>query len=149
MLYYDDSWCQILYQRWSNPLKLQLGSIIVLQVWLSSWCIFNHARELKYVYNSIMTYDGYLWCQVWYQRCPYPPKLQSGTINIMQVWQSSRCTTNYTRELKIFTQLKIEISYTFMVSNLIPKMNQSTKTPVQSLRCPPCMIVFLVDLFSC
>ena len=44
---YVDLWCQIGYQKWSSPTKLQSGTIYVLQVCLCSWCTYNHARELK------------------------------------------------------------------------------------------------------
>ena len=47
MINFVDSWCQIWYQGQSNPPKLQWGTINIFQVWLHSWCTFNHARELK------------------------------------------------------------------------------------------------------
>ena len=42
-----DSWCQIWYQRQSNPSKLLSGTINILQVWLCSWWTSIHARKLK------------------------------------------------------------------------------------------------------
>ena len=47
MAKYVASWCQIWYQRWSNPPKLMSGAISILQVWLCSWCTFNHDRDMK------------------------------------------------------------------------------------------------------
>ena len=49
-LTYDGySWCQIWYKIWPNPPTLQSGTINTLQVWMSSWWISIHARELKIV----------------------------------------------------------------------------------------------------
>ena len=47
-----------------------------------------------------MTYTCYLWCKILYQIWPNPPKLQSGSINVLQVWLCSWCTHNHARELK-------------------------------------------------
>ena len=47
MTNYVNSWCQIYYQRWSNIPKFESGTINILQVWLWSWCNYNHSSELK------------------------------------------------------------------------------------------------------
>ena len=49
-------------------------------------------------YNSIMTYHGYSWYQFWYQRWSSTSKLQSGTIDLLQLWLCLWCTFNHTRE---------------------------------------------------
>ena len=86
LAYYVDSWCQIWYQRCPNlqnssqkpSISSKCDSILdALLIKLGHW---------KSAYNSIMTYYDYLWCQILYQWWPNPPKLQSGTINILHVW---------------------------------------------------------------
>ena len=106
MTNYVDSWCKIWYQRQSNPPKLQSGTINVLQLWLCSWCTYNDARELE-IWIQLRNYN-YVdsWWQIWYQRWYNPLKIQSGTINILQVWLYSWCTFNHARELKICIQIK-------------------------------------------
>ena len=55
----------------------------------------------KLAYNSIRACDVYSWCRIWYQWWPKSLYLQSGTINVLQVWLCSCCTYNYNRELKL------------------------------------------------
>ena len=69
----------------------------VLRIMLVSW---------KLAYNLWMTKYVDPLRQNWYQRWPNPPKTQSGTINIAQVWLSSWYTYNHTGELKIGIQFK-------------------------------------------
>ena len=47
-------------------------------------------------------------------------------------------------ELIIGIQLNNDILRLFVMSNLIPKMTQSSKTPVRNHQCPPSMTVFLI-----
>ena len=140
MTNYIDSWCQIWYQRWSNPPKLQSGTIIILQVWLCSWCIYNDARELKILIQ--VQNDKLFWfrCNILYQRLSNPPKLQSGTINVLHYacipgafiwdWQFE-----YNSGLTNF----VDIWY------LLSGMIQSSKTPVRNHQCPPRMTVIIVN----
>ena len=86
------------------------------------------------------------WCQIWYQRWPNPPKPQSGTINILQVWMCSWCTYNHARELKFGIHLKNDIVCWCMMSNLILNMSKSPQTPVRNFQCPPSKTVFLTHL---
>ena len=72
-------------------------------------------RNQKLAYNLIMAYYGYLWCKIWYQRWPNLSKLQSGTINIFQIWPCSWCTSNHTRKLKIDIKVKNDIQCWFMM----------------------------------
>ena len=109
--------------------------LYTLLIMLGSWKSAN---------NSIMTYDGYSWCQIWHQIWPNPPKIQSGTIIILQVWLCSWCTYNYARELKTLIQLRNDKLCWFIMSNLISEMIQSSKTPFSNLQHPPSMNVFLM-----
>ena len=72
MTNYVDSWFQIWYQIWSVRI-----STIYLHVNLYSSRITNYIDS---------------WCQIWYQRWSNPPKIQSGIINVLQVWLCSWCT---------------------------------------------------------
>ena len=83
MTNYVITWCQVWYQRWSNPPKHQWVSINVLHVWLCSGWTSTHARELKLAYNSRMTYYYDPWCEIWHQRWLKCPDIQSGTINLL------------------------------------------------------------------
>ena len=93
---------------------------------------------------SIMIYGGYLWYQIGYQIWPNPPKLQLGSINILQVWLCSWCTYNHAGELKIRIQLWNGKLCLFMMSNLIPNMTKSSKNAVRNNQCPPSVTVFLM-----
>ena len=144
MTYNVYSWCNLWYQSWSNPPRLESGTINILQVWLCSWCTYNHARELKIL--TQLRNDKLCWfrCDIWYQRGSNPPKLQSGSINILHVWLCSWCMFNHTRELKIGMQLNHDIWWLFVMSNLIPNMTKSSKTPVRNHQCPQSMTLFLM-----
>ena len=110
----------------------------VLIIMLGSW---------KCEYNSGMTNYVDSWCQIWYQRGSNPPKLQLETINLHQVWPCSWCTLNHTRELKIGIKLNNDIWWLFLMSNLIPNMTKSIKSPVMNHQHPPSMTVFLMHLY--
>ena len=105
-------------------------------------------ENCKSAYNFIMTYDGYLWWQFSYQRWPHPSKLQKVTINVFQVLLWSWLNSFLTKEWKMGIQLKNNISLWSMMSNLIPKTSQSSKTPVKNHLCTTNMTVFLVHLLS-
>ena len=109
-------WCQIWYQIWPNHPKLQPGTTNINQVWFCSRWTSIHARELKLGHNSRITYYCDPWCQSWHQRWFNPPDLQSGTINVFQVWQCSWCTYIHARELKIGIQIKNFILWWSMMS---------------------------------
>ena len=55
----------------------------------------------KSVHSSRMIYNIDSWYKILYQRLPNPPKHQSGTISILQLWLCSWYTFNHTRDLKI------------------------------------------------
>ena len=95
----DDSILHISSQEQSMSSKYDcvLGALLFM---LGSW---------KFAYSSIMTYKGYLRYPIWYQIWPNPPILQSGTINILQVWLCSWCTFIHARELNISIQLNNDI----------------------------------------
>ena len=95
----------------------------------------------KFKYNSKLTNYVDSWCKLWYQRRSNPPKLHSGTINVLQVWLCSWCTFNHARKLKIGMQHNNDIWWLFVMSNLIPKMT--------NYRLPPGMTVFLTHICSC
>ena len=78
-------------------------------------------------------YDTKIW--------PNPPKLPSGTINILQVWMCSWCTYNHARKLKSSIQLRNDKLCWFMMWNLISETIQSSKTPVRNHQCPQSMTV--------
>ena len=103
----------------------------------------------KLKYTSRLAYSVNSKSKIWYQRWPSPPKLQSGTINVLQIWLCSWCTYNHARVLKIWIQLRNNKLCWFMMSNLILGMIQSSKTPVTNHSCPPSMTVFLINFFSC
>ena len=86
----------------------------------------------KLAYSSIMTYDDYFWCQIWYQIRHNPLKLQSGSIKVLQVWLCAWCTFNHARELKIGKQLIYDIWLLFVMSNLIPNRTKTSKTLVRN-----------------
>ena len=111
-----------------------------LTIMLGSW---------KFEYNSLMTNHDGSWCKIWYQRQSNAPKLQSGTINLLQAWLCSWLVSIHVRELKIGIQLKNNILCWFMMSNLIPKMTQSSKTPDRNHQCPPGMPVLLMYFYLC
>ena len=117
---------------WSSKYDCVLDAPLII---LGSW---------KLAYNSIMTYYGYLWCQIWYQIWPNPPKLQSGMINVLQVWKCYWWTYNHARELKIWLQPRNDKLCWFMMSILISKTIKSSKTPVWNHQGPPSMTAFLM-----
>ena len=86
----------------------------------------------KAVYNAIMTYDGYLWCQIWYQIWPNHSKLQSGTINVLQLWLCFWWTFIHVREFNIRIQPNNDILLWSMMSNWKPKTSQSSRSPVRN-----------------
>ena len=111
-----------------------------------SWCNFNHARVLKI---GIQLNNDILWyvlSQIWYQRWPSPPKLQSGAISVLQVWLCSWYTFNRARDLKIGIQLNKDIWWLFVMPKLIPNITKSSKTPVRNHQYPPNMTMFLNHL---
>ena len=131
-------------QSWPNYPQLMSGTIYILQVLPHSMCTFNYARELKISIKSKMTYNVDLLCKNWHYKWYNPPKLQSGTINILQVWLCYWCTYNHARELK----LRNDKVRWFMMSNLISEMIQSSKTPVRIHQCSPSMTVLLMQFNS-
>ena len=78
----DDPWCR----GWPNTPRLQSGFINILQVWLwgqgvlDTLLIMLDCQNLAHISRN--TWNDDPWCQWW----PNPPRLQSGTINIFQVW---------------------------------------------------------------
>ena len=76
--------------RWHHPPRLQLGTITVLQVWLQGWGVLDtllFMLESWYLAHKWrITYHDDPWCQEW----PHPPSIESGTINILQVWLRGR-----------------------------------------------------------
>ena len=100
----------------------------------------------KSAYNSRITYRVDSPCKIWYQRWPSPPKFQSGTISILQVWLCPWYTFNHARDLKIGIQLNNDTWWLFMMSNKIPNMTKSSKPPVRNHQHPPSMTVFLLHL---
>ena len=116
----------------SSKYDFALDALLIM---LGSW---------KLAYNSRITYYGYLWCQILYQIWPNPPKLQSVTINVLQVWLFPWWTYNHAMDLKVCIQLWNDKSCWFMMSNLISEIIQSSKTPVRNHQCPPSMTVFLM-----
>ena len=60
--------------------------------WMSSkyYCLFDELLFILGSYNLWyklwMTYYYYSWCQILHQRWLNSPYLQSGTINVLQVW---------------------------------------------------------------
>ena len=100
----------------------------------------------KDVHSSKMTYNVDSWCKIFYLRGTNPPKPQSGTINVLQVWLCSWCNFNHVRELNIGIQLNNDTLWLFVMSNLIPNMIYSSKTPARNCQCPPSMTVFLMHL---
>ena len=73
----------------TNSPKLLSGTINLLQVWLCSWCTFNHAKEMKI---GIQLNIDIWWL---FMMSNFILKLQLGTINIFQVWLCSWCTYNH------------------------------------------------------
>ena len=84
--YHDDPWCQ----GWPHPPSTQSGTIKILQVWLRGWGVLDTLLFMLESWNlahkSRITYHDDPWCQEW----PHPPSLQSGTINVLQVWLRGR-----------------------------------------------------------
>ena len=70
--------------------------------------------------------------KIWYQWWSNPPKLQPGTINILQVLLCSWCTYNHAREMKIWIQLRNDKVCLCMMSNLVSEMIQFSKNPVKN-----------------
>ena len=74
MTYDGYSWCKIWFQIWPNPQKLQSRTTNVLQVWLCSWCTFDHARELK----MGIKLNNDIWCNVQFDT-KYDQSLQNSS----------------------------------------------------------------------
>ena len=104
--------------------------------------------DLKIGIQLIIPYDCYLWCQMWYQKWQNYLKLQSETINALQVWLCSWRTFNHARKLNMGIQLNNDIWWLFVMSNMIPKMTKSSKTAARNHQCPPSMTVFLTHFYS-
>ena len=106
MMIYDvkeDPILQVSSQDPSTSSKYGLRSQGVLDtilIMLESW---------NFAHKSRITYDD----DPWRQGRPHPPSLQSGTINILQIWTSraggSWHTSYHVRELKFCTQVKNHI----------------------------------------
>ena len=82
IIYNDNPWCQ----WWPYSPRLQSETINVLQVWLQGRVVLETLLIMLEIWNlahksRIIYYDD-PWCQGW----PYLPRLQSGTVNILQVW---------------------------------------------------------------
>jgi len=147
--YNDDPWCQ----EWPHPPSIQSGTINILQVWLQGRGVLDTLLFMLESWNlahkSSITYHDDPWCQ----ELPHPPSIQSGTLNILQVWTSrtggSWHTSHYARELKFGRQVKNHISWWSMLS----KMTSSSKTPLRNNQCPPSMDFkdwgFLTNFYSC
>ena len=118
----------------SSKYECVLDAFIIM---LGSW---------NFEYNSGMMNYVDSWCQLLYHRWSNPPKLQSGTNKVLQVWLSLKWTFNHDRELKIDILLNNDILWLYVMSNLIPNMTQSSKTSVKNHQCPPSMTVFLMHL---
>ena len=108
-----------------------LDAILIM---LGSW---------KSSYNSRLTWNVDLWCKIWYPIWPNPPKLHSGTINILHLGLRSWCTNNHSMELNIWKELKTKKLCWFIMSYLISEMIQSSKSSVRNHQHPPSMTVFL------
>ena len=79
--YHDSPWCQ----EWPQPPSIQSGTLSILQVWLQRQGVLDTLQIMLESWNlahkSIIIYNDDPWCQWW----PYPPRLQSETVNILQV----------------------------------------------------------------
>ena len=113
---YDQSFqnsCQ--KQSMSSKYDCVLHVLIIL---LGNW---------KFEYNLGMNNYVDLRCPIWYQRQSNPPKFQSWTINILQVWLCNWYIFNLARELTINIQLNNDIWWLFVVLNLISNTTKSSK----------------------
>jgi hypothetical protein len=106
--YIDDPWCQ----EWPNPPSIQSGTINILKVWLRGQGVLDILLFMLESWNlsqkSRITFHDDPYCQEW----PYPPIIQSGTFNILQVWLrtgGSWHTSNHAIELNFGTEVKIHI----------------------------------------
>ena len=104
---------------------------------LCSWCTYNLTRELK-IWIQLRN-DKLCWfrCEIWYQISFNPPKLQSETIKVLQVWLCSWCTFNHAREMKIWIQLRNDKLCWFMVSIFYqnnPILRKSSQEPKRSIK---------------
>ena len=132
--YHEDSWCQ----GWPHPPSIQSGTITVLQVWTSRTGIHEvliiMLESWNLAHKSRITKHDNPWCQGW----PFPPSLQSGTINILQVWTSrfgKVLDKHHARELKFGTLVKNHISWQSIMSRMTP----SSKSPVRNRQHPSSM----------
>ena len=113
----------------SSKYGLQEQEVLdTLLIMLESW---NFAHKLR------TTCDDDPWHQGW----PNPPSIESGTINIPQVWtlrmEGSWHTCNHARELKFATQVKNHILWWYMIS----RMTSSSKYPFKNHQSPPMLNV--------
>ena len=108
----------------SSKYGLQEQGFLTLLIILENW---------NFAHKWIIIYYEYPWCQGW----PHPPRPQSGTIYILQVWTSrmegSWHTSNHARELKVGTQVKKHISWQSIMSRMTP----TSKFPVRNHQHPP------------
>ena len=99
-----------------------------LHVWGVLDTLFIMLESWNLAHNSRITYHDDPWCQGW----PHPPSIQSGTINVLQVWTSrmggSWHASDHAKELKFGTQIKNHISWWSMLS----RMTQSSNYPVRN-----------------
>ena len=124
-------------QSTSSKYDCVLDSLLII---LGSW---------KLAYHSMMTYCGYLGCQIWYQRWLSPPKLQSETINVVRVWLCSWWTNNHAKELKIWINLKWQILFIHGIKidirddPILQNSSQETTNALQTWLCNWCTFVML------
>ena len=139
----DDPILQVSSQEPSTSSKYGLrgrGVLDTLLIMLESWNLAHKSR---------ITYHDDPWCQGW----PHPPSIQSGTINILQVWTlrmgGSWHTSYHARELKFGTQVKNHVSWRSLTSRMTP----SFKTSVRNNQRPLSMDFkdrgFLITFYSC
>ena len=114
-------------------------------------CILNALLIIlgswQFIYNSTMTWLVFvMWNLISnvtkssknpVRNCQHPPCL---TVFL--------CIFNHARELKSGIQLNNDILWLFVMSKLIPKMTQSSKTPFRNHQCPLSMTVSFMHLQS-
>ena len=148
MTYNGCIWCKIWYQIWSNPSKHLSGTINILQVWLCSWCTYNHARELENL-NTTQEWKSILIHDVKFdirddpilQNFSHESSMSSKYDCVLRVF------FNCARGLKIWIQPRNDKLYWFMMSNLISKI-QSPKTLDRNNQHSPSMTVFFMHIQS-
>ena len=118
----------------SSKYDCVLDALIIM---LGSW-------KFEYILDITNYVDS--WSQIWYQRWSNPPKLQPGTTSILQVWLWPWSTFPHARELRIGRQLNSDIWWLFVMSNLLPNLTTSSKTPARNPQHPPSMTVLFMYL---